>query len=366
MGHLGGPVLKGAPRDGDPPWVGPREKTLTAGRPRRRMPRLKKTRRRKDLEDRDGGAHQPHDALFLETFSEKAFCAELLSLILTQEEAALFDWATLRIDPGSFVTERGRRRCADLVLEIWGKGGGGDRARIVFLTEHKSYKDAPGTLAQLFEYLARFHFEEKGPWRTPVVPIVFYHGREDWSGPLRWRSLLKGAGPAILEAFEDCLLDFGCRIVNLRKLDVPREARGLTCKPILYIMQKIWDLDDERLSAFSGMVEEVGDEATKKKFLLAAAWYVKACRDDYSEERIMSVMKGALKKPELLPSFITDAREEGIGIGVERGIEQGLERGREEERKRTAKTLLRKGVDRGVVLEATGLTEAELGELETR
>ena len=92
-------------------------------------------------------------------------------------------------------------------------------------------------------------------------------------------------------------------------------------------MQRIWDLDDKQIAAFGRQTEEVADEAARRRLLLTGVWYIAAFRRDYDEERVMGILKGALKKPELVPSFIKDARREGVERGIERGREEVALRG---------------------------------------
>lgn len=56
--------------------------------------------------------------------------------------------------------------------------------------------------------------------------------------------------------------------------------------------------------------------------------------------------------------------EEVIKEFINQGFKRGIMLGREEERRRAVKALLRKGVDRKIVIEVTGLFEDEFKYLE--
>ena len=38
--------------------------------------------------------------------------------------------------------------------------------------------------------------------------------------------------------------------INIQSLDVKKEAKSLTVRPILYIMRHIWDLDEKKVREF--------------------------------------------------------------------------------------------------------------------
>ncbi len=58
--------------------------------------------------------------------------------------------------------------------------------------------------------------------------------------------------------------------------------------------------------------------------------------------------------------------QEAHDTGKKEGIEEGREEGRDEERRLIAEKLLRKGMDLDSIVESTGLTPEEVGELQDR
>ena len=57
--------------------------------------------------------------------------------------------------------------------------------------------------------------------------------------------------------------------------------------------------------------------------------------------------------------------ESGLATAHERGLEEGLEKGLEKGREEIALKMLTRKVDRGLILEITGLSDTELSLLET-
>ena len=74
---------------------------------------------------------------------------------------------------------------------------------------------------------------------------------------------------------------------------------------------------------------------------------------DMLESKITDITEESPGPPELVPSFIKDARREGVERGREEGIEQGIERGREE----VALRMLGRGMAPADVAALTGLPE---------
>lgn len=59
----------------------------------------------------------------------------------------------------------------------------GDTRELYLLFEHKSYQD-PGLPVQLLGYLGRLYLQQ--PLRTPILPVVLYHGSHSFRVPRRF------------------------------------------------------------------------------------------------------------------------------------------------------------------------------------
>ena len=106
---------------------------------------------------------------------------------------------------GEFVDEEMRGSQSDRLYRVALRGG--RLAYIYCLVEHKSAPD-PRVALQLLRYLARI-WERldrdaggEGPL-APILPLVVYHGKPEWSTPTRFSSMLAGA-----DELKPYLLDF--------------------------------------------------------------------------------------------------------------------------------------------------------------
>ena len=139
---------------------------------------------------------RPHDALFKAAFANRSRAAALLQACLPPPIAALVDWATLRLEPGSFIDEALAETHTDLLLSA----EFGDAPGFIYvLFEHQSEPD-PWMPLRMLEYIARI-------WRTVptqsgpaplsfVVPVVLSHGAGGWTAPRSLDAMLPSPPPA--------------------------------------------------------------------------------------------------------------------------------------------------------------------------
>ena len=67
---------------------------------------------------------------------------------------------------------------------------------------------------------------------------------------------------------------------------------------------------------------------------------------------------------EIVTSWIEQGIERGIEQGIEQGVEQGIEQGRQETQAAIALNLIRKSLPLETIAEVTGLTLAQLQQLQ--
>ena len=92
-----------------------------------------------------------HDSLFKQTFGTPRHAAAELRALLPTAIAAAIDWATLRVEKGSFVDEALSARHSDLLYSVHIRG----RAALLYLLfEHQSTSD-PLMAYRLLRYIVR-------------------------------------------------------------------------------------------------------------------------------------------------------------------------------------------------------------------
>ena len=256
------------------------------------------------------------------------------------------------------------------------------RTQILFLLEHKSYQ-SPGILHQMLDYQTGIYCHQHREKNYPVIPIIVYHGKEKkWRGPLNFQDTLTGLTPPLKRKFRKNILDFTCRMLNIQQLDIPEKVKHLSSRPVLFILQQVWRLNEEKIKQFfilgKGLTEQ-----ERKDLMLKAVDYVSEFDKHFSwkvfreieektikneEERIMLTLRYSLEREK--KKGLEKGRKEGMERGIEKGIEKGREEGRgegrEEGRGEVALKMLVKGMPLSTVEECTGLGQEELEKLKGR
>ncbi|MGH9832013.1 MAG: Rpn family recombination-promoting nuclease/putative transposase [Blastocatellia bacterium] len=136
----------------------------------------------------------PHDAFFKQLFARPGVAPEFLENYLPAHLTATLDLDSIELVEGSFIDEELQEHLSDMIFRVRLKRGG--QAFIYILFEHKSEADrwAPW---QALRYIMRMWEKEKAAGVekfTPVLPIVFYHGRARWKFGAEFSELIEFAG----------------------------------------------------------------------------------------------------------------------------------------------------------------------------
>ena len=294
-----------------------------------------------------------HNNFFKEFFSTKRYGVEFLRLVLRPAQFNLFNWDTLRSEMETFFTREGAEKRTDLIFSVKFKGGRkGQKAKIIFLIEHKSYKDK-NLLFQLLEYQAVIYKKEP----VPIIPVVFYHGKtKAFKQSLKFHDALEGFLPSIRKKFEKHILNFEPILLNVHDLDVKKQSKTQPLAPIIFVLQRILSLDEKTVSelfTISGPrnLEEKKDQMAK------VVDYIKRFDPTFTWKRIELIEQKTVKNEEerimqLFKSTLDEAREEGIEKGIQK------------EKKKVALKLLQGGADLRLIKESTELSEDQIKEIE--
>jgi predicted transposase YdaD len=131
-------------------------------------------------------AEHPHDHLFRLAFSNPENALGIFRAVLPPGLMSAIDPASLELEEGSFVDEDLRRQETDLLFRA--RLHGGRAIKIYVLVEHQSSVD-PLMPFRLLRYVVsvqdrwRRNSDEAVRCLPAVIPIVFFHGPDPWSGP---------------------------------------------------------------------------------------------------------------------------------------------------------------------------------------
>ena len=190
---------------------------------------------------------QIYDKLFFRIFSRPERAADLVRNVVPKPVLSRINLESIQIDKRTYVDKKLRRHFSDLLIRfesaysrgVFDEGPPHGRRRsfagtsskrelfVYILFDHKSYFDKWVSF-QLLRYVGNIYrsiLEAKRrdkkaacpPARLPeVVPVVFYHGSEEWSSPLQTADLINYTEE------RDYIPHFEPIFYNLDRIDVER------------------------------------------------------------------------------------------------------------------------------------------------
>ena len=194
---------------------------------------------------------------------------------------------------------------------------------------------------------------------------LFYHGQKKWNLPLSFLESLD-LDDEDRELLRGNVLDFQYQLLDLSSEEYTHLKLSLELRSILYALKNIWRLHEaEYISSFYheflSELRVLDNELWKK----VVAYWLGFVRID-PEELLKHI---PVKEDHIMKSTMTQLLERGMEKGMEKGREEGMEKGREEGMEKgkveVAKTMLSKGFAVSEIVEATGLSEAELPKLKS-
>ena len=310
------------------------------------------------LEPQKSATINLHDRLFRDVYSKERNSMDLFRLIFTPYEFGLFDWETVHAEFTEFWDEELREKRADLIFSVKSKGSERD-VQIFLLLEHKSGQDA-NLLQQMLEYQTRMYSRQN----SSIIPILIYHGKQkEWNNALRFQDSLPEMSPALNQAFGTHILDFTCKLLNLRDEDVQQKTNHLVTGCILFILSKIWSVDEETVKELFRIGSKL-DESDRRDLIEKAVNYIQQYNRAFSLELIKKIERETIEEDKRIMSIVQYAREMERKEGREEGREEGLEEGLEEGINQVAKEMIREGVDVSKICQYTKLTPEHVEKLQ--
>lgn len=187
----------------------------------------------------------------------------------------------------------------------------------------------------------------------PIISIVIYYGENPWDGPLSLKDMIVDMPNEIADVFSDYRMNL-MQVRESSKYHFSNEDVRTVFEISEYIFEEKFDEIQKKyehrdikaeLAIVIGTITEsahIIDQAVEQE-----GGFINMC--------------SALEKLE--KRGIEQGIERGIEQGIERGIERGIKQGIEQERKEIVLQMLRKGMDRDLIKEITGVDEATIEEL---
>ena len=323
---------------------------------------LKKTSKKKSSvssteESKVEGQKHAHDLTVKKVCEDHRFATEILKLVLTPRESEALDWDTLELKASTFINEKLKEDRTDLIFFVKFKNSR-KSAQVVFLIEHKSYND-PHIMDQILRYQAASYRRTK----APILPIIIYNGKnKKYKGELGFRGYLENCpDPHFRRGLSKNVLNFSCRILNLRELSVQKLSH-LTAAPILFILGNVWEVNRKVIEKLFLMIKKLPEKKDREALFHLAVNYIMSFDKGPNKgnrklhwEIILEVEKDVFKE------------EKGMIQQFKLSIEKTAEKkGRKETQREIAMKLLKKGMEVSYISEITGISEDEVKNLQNK
>ncbi len=296
-----------------------------------------------------------HDTIFKRFFSIPAFAKELVRLMFSKTILKIFDLSKLRVEKDTWAN-----KLADLVLSLPFKNHPDKRLTLFILLEHKSTYD-PFVWSQLLFYQTGLHDQmSKMGQPMPIVPGVFYHGKQPWKWPLSfqegiWGNILKKFG-----SLAQFMINYQIKLLSTHDPEVKRAMKDKSLKShaVLNLMGKIWELKDSpaELKKAVALFGELSGE--KEDFILYVLDYLESMEvvttDSWQDLERELVLEGTFKKGGFM-----DIREE---IRQKARME-GWQKGQQEGVQKVVLNMLKSRLDTSLICKVTGLSQEEIQKL---
>jgi len=239
------------------------------------------------------------------------------------------------------------------------------------LLEHKSSHDK-NLFSQLLRYqvLIREHIIQQRGFPQPVIPVVFYHGKE----PIKWwkKSLqeedFKTFFSKIPVDSHKNMLNYEPKIINTQDPKVRKSYKGKKLKGygVIKLLSEIWSLKkkltplkikdvyvefEERLKGLKGQARRT----IELRILEYLSDNTNLDLKIWGQAEKLLIEEGILKTGGLMQ----DVRE----IIKEKGRKEGIKEGRQEERQQVVLNLLKEKADISLISKVTGLSEKAIRKL---
>jgi len=286
-----------------------------------------------------------HDKYFKSLFSHKEEMTDFVVHALPQL-AKNIDTTTLQLDTTQYIDKRLEIGYSDIVYNCKYKNK--IDIKIALLFEHKSEKEDYPHL-QLLGYMLKIWFTniKQGQPLMPIVPILFYHGKEDW------------VYEKFANSFEDLddlllkyILEFDFEFINTKHFtdqQIDQMFDLHTLKMGVLLMKHIFDdnLIDELNVVFGNLTQVLNNPNGKQLFETTLIYLYSNLKNDKNKVT-EQLNKISTMGAQIAKTIAEQLHEEGMLHGLEEGIRQ------------VAINMIRNNFDNQTIMLATKLSENQI------
>ena len=273
-----------------------------------------------------------HDLFFREVMAQPEVISDLLANYLPADVAPLINTTSAELIPGTFVDEKLREHRSDLIFRV--RMTNGEAAYVYIILEHKS-SVYPLVSWQVLKYaVPTWEAEVRGgaTTLTPVLPIVFYHGKEKWKVAREFSALFDWTGRETLRSFTP---EFRYLLLDLSKIPDGEIKGGWQLRAALTAFKHIYDKQSKKLTQSLTSIFESAAGKVNRKIL----------------EPLLNYLVGVGRDPKTDIEPIVEAaapqhKEEIMTTLAQNWMQEGIEKGRQEGRVETLQQILFRPMER--------------------
>jgi predicted transposase/invertase (TIGR01784 family) len=270
--------------------------------------------------------HQPDDRFFKSAMSDpevvKAYLQHFYPKI-----AAIADLASLKLENSFSLRPSLKRFEADVIYRCRFQGEADDHFYFCLLFEHKSKPDkyiAVQVGLYLMELLSSM-VKKQGRELEPVLPLIFYNGKEKWM-PQTLSELFQGHPH--YTALEPYIPNFRFLFQDATRLS-PEELLRLDLSYFRSVLMSMAFRHRQHL--IFKYLQLIFEGTDGKEKVSAVTTYILGVAERSEEEFLKQIQDTTFTiKPEVmstLEQILERGRKEGLEKGMEKGMEKGIEKG---------------------------------------
>jgi predicted transposase/invertase (TIGR01784 family) len=273
--------------------------------------------------------HKPHDRYLRFVLQNKQAAMELIQFALPAI-FGLLQADSIELSDDSFLDDNLREHFSDVCYHA--RFADGTSVRISLIFEHKSEKPDLSILVQLLRYIGNIWSmdEKQGRPLSFTIPIVVYHGLEQW--PMETTATLF---PNVPEAFYRYAPTFEYVLVDIQRLsdETIDTLHFLLLRNILLALKH--SRDEQYLAQNWRKVvifaAELRDQNQHLEIFKATLIYLSRTSQVFNKnivnmDHILSAAEQQVVKPHII-QLCEEQFEKGLSQGLEKGLSQGLEKG---------------------------------------
>jgi hypothetical protein len=149
----------------------------------------------------------------------------------------------------------------------------------------------------------------------PVIPLVVYHGAEEWKAPVRFSQMLDAS-----ETLKTHLLDFPFRVMDVGRIDDADLSRDQLLRAGLRAMKYSWRVTwNDRLQVLVEVLVEL--RGLPQEFIEQVLRYIVRAYGPVDRQAVSAALKRAMPKKE--EQMVSIAAQEWLAEGKAEGEAKG-------------------------------------------